>query len=502
VVTASTNVLGDKINVVLNKDLQTGINFSASNLSLKVNGNAVAITTTVMGTTDNTFTLTPATPVNAADVVTFSYTGTNLIATDATVQAAFTNKPVVNNVGTIYQISGLVEADNFYVNNGLTLEATSDVGGGQDLGYTDAGDYLDYLVNITEAGNYKIEYRTAGQSATGGIKLQLINATTQDIETVSLNPTGAWQTWATTVSQAVLPAGRYYLRANVTAPGFNFNWMKFTIMAPDDDNDGVANVSDLCPNTPTGDVVDFTGCTIFTLPGNNFAVMASSETCRTANNGSIAVTATAIHNYIATVTGNGVNQTANFTTTTTLGNLAAGTYQLCITLPEAPSYQQCYSLVVTEPQDISVLARVLNTENQVELDLYGDDTYTVTLNNNSFTTNLNTVTLTLKPGVNNIEVKGKSDCQGIYSKTFVIDEKVTVYPNPVNGNTVYVSVATAQTDKVFVEVVNLLGERVIAKEYSSNEDVLSLDVNALAAGVYVIKIVSGTTAFNTKIVKE
>ncbi|WP_081663292.1 carbohydrate-binding protein [Flavobacterium subsaxonicum] len=502
VIDAATNILGDKINVTFNKELQSGINFSESNLSLKVNGAAVAITSTTMAESESTFTITPATPINAGDLVTLTYAGTNLLATDATSQAAFIDKPVVNRMGTIYQISGVIQAENFYVNNGLSLENTSDVGGGQNIGYTDAGDYLDYLVNVNTAGNYKIEYRTSGESKTGGIKLQLINADTQDIQTVSIAPTGAWQTWATTVSQAEMPAGRYYLRVNITADGFNLNWIKFTQMAPDDDNDGVANASDLCPGTPAGDVVDFNGCTLFTLPGSNFRVLATGETCRTSNNGSIAVTATANHNYVATVTGNGVNQTANFTANTTFSNLQAGNYQLCITLPEAPSYKQCFDLVVDEPTDISVLSRIIPNENQVELDLYGDDIYTITLNNDTFTTTQNTIQLSLKPGVNSVVVKGQNDCQGIYTKSFAIGESVQVYPNPVNDGTVYVAVAAAQENNVYVEVYSLLGKLIIAKEYSSNQEVLSVDVNALAAGVYVMKIVSGTTAFNTKIVKE
>ncbi|TRW26442.1 carbohydrate-binding protein [Flavobacterium zepuense] len=502
VVNAATNVLGDKVEVLFNKDLASGINLSQSNLSLKVNGNAVAVTNADMGTAESGIILTPATPINAGDVVTLTYAGTNLVAADATVQPAFTDKAVVNNVGNIQQISGLIEAESFYVNNGLTPETTTDVGGGQNLGYTDAGDYLDYLVNINAAGNYKIEYRTAGLNATGGIKLQLINDTTQDVQTVTLSPTGGWQTWATTNSQAVLPAGRYYLRANVTASGFNINWIKFTLMAPDDDNDGVANSSDLCPGTPVGDVVDFSGCTLFTLPGSNFAVATASETCRTANNGTISVSATANHNYVGTVTGNGVNQTANFTTATTFSNLSAGTYQLCVTLPEAPSYQQCFELTITEPEDISALARMMPEKNKVELDLFGDEIYTVTLNKNTFTTTLSTIELTLKPGVNNIEVKGQNDCQGTFRQSIVLDETISVYPNPVNGNTVYVAMAVAENEKVHVEIFNLLGKLVVTKDYNNADDVLSVDVAPLAAGVYIMKVVSGSTAFNTKIVKE
>ncbi|RYF69308.1 MAG: carbohydrate-binding protein [Cytophagaceae bacterium] len=190
VLDAGTNVLGDKINVSFNKNFQASIDFTASNLSLKVNNNTVAITS-ITQTSDKSFVIVPATPVNAGDVVKFSYAGSNLIAIDATTQATFTDKNVVNRVGTIQQISGTIQAESFYVNNGLTLETCTDVGGGQNIAYTDAGDYLDYLVNVTATGNYRIEYRSSGQNQTGQVKLQLINDATQDIQTVSLAPTGA-----------------------------------------------------------------------------------------------------------------------------------------------------------------------------------------------------------------------------------------------------------------------------------------------------------------------
>jgi len=499
VIDTSTNVLGDKINVSFNKDMQASIDFTASNLSLKVNNNAVAINSITLAA-DNSFVITPAAPISAGDVVKLTYAGTNLIAIDATIQAAFSDKAVTNRVGNIQQISGTIQAESFYTNNGLTLETSTDVNGGQNVAYTDAGDYLDYLVNVNTNGNYRIEYRSAGQNQTGQVKLQLVNGTTQDIQTVSLSPTGAWQTWATTTTQAVLPAGRYYLRILITAPGFNLNWVKFSLQAEDDDNDGVANTEDICPGTPANTVVDFTGCTLFTLPATNFAIQITSESCRSSNNGSINITAAANHNYVATLTGTG-SQNNSFTSTTSFANLQAGNYQLCITLPEAPAYQQCFDVVITEPQDLAVLSRVMAPQYQVELDLYGSENYNIKLNNTVYTTSQSTITLTLNPGENNVEVKADSDCQGIYRERIMLDDKAVVYPNPVNGDMVYVSIPVT-TEKVYIEVFNLLGARAMVKEFNAQDNVFAISTNGLASGVYVMKIVSGSYSFNTKIVKE
>lgn len=498
---AGTNILGDKITVTFNKDLATGIDFSQSSLSLKVNGTATAISN-FEATSANSITFSTATPVSAGDVVLLTYAGTNIIAADAAIQPAFTDMPVTNRLGNIQSIPGTIQAEDFYVNNGLVLETTTDTGGGQDIGYTNAGDNLDYLVNIASEGNYKVEYRYAGATTTGQLSLQLINADTQNIETISLPPTGGWQTWQTKQTQVTLPAGRFYLRLLVDAPEFNLNWVRFTVMAADDDFDGVPNTADLCPNTPTGTVVDFTGCPLFTLPQNNFAVTVSDETCRSANNGSISITAAANHNYTATVTGTNYSQTSAFITTANFANLESGTYQMCITLAEAPAYKVCYDVTVNEPVDLAVLSRISAPQRTMELDLYGGQKYTISLNGESFTTTQSTVTLALKPGENNLEVKADKECQGTYREKVMLDATAVIYPNPVNGGIVYVAAPYAEDSNVSIEVFNVLGKRVYSAAFKPQTEDIAVNVSALEAGVYMIKVVSGTYTTNSKLVKQ
>lgn len=502
VIDAGTNTLGDKITVSFNKSLTAGIDFTASLLSLKVNGAA----TTISGFTqnaDNSFTFNTATAISTGDVVTLTYAGTNLIATDATTQAAFADMPVTNRIGNIKQIPGTVQAEDFYVNNGLELENTTDTGGGQNIGYTTTGDYLEYLVNVQQTGNYKIEYRYAcGNNTNGQIKLQLINADTQDIQTVTFSGTGGWQTWQTKQAQAEMPAGRYYLRATIMAPEFNLNWIRFTYLENDDDQDGIANTNDLCPNTPTGSVVDFNGCVLYTLPQNNFGVAVTSETCRSSNNGSVAITAVANHNYTATLTGANYNQSAAFTTTSAFNNLQAGNYQLCITLAEAPTYQQCFDVFIDEPEDLAVLSRVAAPDRKVELDLYGGERYTINLNGETIVTYQNTITLNLNPGENNLAVTTDKDCQGIFRKAIMLDAAAVIYPNPVNDNMVYIAAPNSAENNVSVQVFNTLGEIVYNRVYEPQNGELAADLSNLSQGVYMIRVVSGSYTANLKLVKQ
>jgi endoglucanase len=499
---ASTSILGDKVNVTFNKQLQTGINFTQSNLKLYVNGNQVTINATIYNPANpNAIIIKPTVSINASDVVTLSYSGTNIIAADATVHPAFTNKPVQNNVGNILGISGKIEAEDFYVNNGMTPETATDQGGTIALGYTDAGDYADYLVEIAEEGNYKIQYRTSGQSATGRIKLQLINDTTTDYQTVNLSPTGGWQNWATTNSEAFLPGGRYIARILVENSGFNINWIKFSIIHPDDDNDNVSNANDSCPNTPSGDVVNFSGCTLFSLASNNFTIKSTSESCRTSNNGSIDIAAIANHPYVAAISGNGTALSNSFTQNTSFENLQAGNYSVCITIPSISAYESCYEVTIQEPADLAVLSRVSNEEYNVKIDLAGGEMYRIELNDKVYMTNESTITVSLKAGKNDLVVKTDKECQGIYSEKILIQDKIYVYPNP-SQEIVYVTIPVQENDHVSLQVFSMIGKLVVSKQFNSQEKTFPIDISSLSSGTYALKVISNSSMYNAKIVRQ
>ena len=499
---ASTTVLGDKINLTFNKNLQAGIAFIPANFQLTVNGTPTVITTVAFKPSSlKTIILKATTAINPNDVITLTYNGTNIIADDTTVQAAFTNIPVKNNVGNLIGISGTIQAEDFFFNSGLTIETTNDTGAGSHAGYTDNGDYLDYLVNITESGNYKIEYRTSGESATGKIKLQLINEdTTIDIPEIAINPTNSWTSWATTVSQAVLPAGRYIARFTVVNSGFNLNWIKFTQVLPDDDNDNVSNINDLCPNTAAGDVVDFNGCTLFSLASNNFTLKATGESCRSSNNGSIDITSVANQPFLATISG-AANLSNNFTTTTSFANLAAGTYSVCITIPTIPSFKRCFDITIQEPADLAASSRVAAESYKLTVDLEGGSIYRIDLNGTLYMTDKNSITLNLKPGKNDLVVKTDKECQGTYKQSFVLEDNIFAYPNPIKEHMLYITVPAQQNELLSLQVISMVGKLVIERQLTAQDNTIGLDVTTLASGNYILKVVSNTSIYNSKFIR-
>ncbi|MBN1412943.1 MAG: carbohydrate-binding protein, partial [Spirochaetales bacterium] len=121
-----------------------------------------------------------------------------------------------------YAIPGQIEAENYSAMSGIQAEACSE--GGTNVGWIEAGDWMDYPVNIS-AGTYTVSYRVASLSAGGGLSLQINGVT---CNTINFGATGGWQTWTTVTGTATLPGGNQTIRIYASQTGWNINWFSFT----------------------------------------------------------------------------------------------------------------------------------------------------------------------------------------------------------------------------------------------------------------------------------
>ena len=133
-------------------------------------------------------------------------------------------------------IPGYLEAEDYISQSGTSLEMTEDEGGGQNIGYLDSADYVDYIVNATEEGFYDISYRVASDGsqdyANGGIiELQLLKDSLdpQVLHTVSFPATNGWQDWRTfsNFPKVFMEKGDQKIRLFFTKTPFNLNWILF-----------------------------------------------------------------------------------------------------------------------------------------------------------------------------------------------------------------------------------------------------------------------------------
>lgn len=132
-----------------------------------------------------------------------------------------------DNTGTVI---ATIQAEDHSQQSGTQQETTTDTGGGKNVGYIDAGDWLSYAgtpVNIPSTGNYVIEYRVASQN--GGGSLAFEEAGGAPVHgTIAIPATGGWQTWTTIQHTVNLSAGNHQFGIKANAGGWNLNWIRIS----------------------------------------------------------------------------------------------------------------------------------------------------------------------------------------------------------------------------------------------------------------------------------
>jgi len=104
-----------------------------------------------------------------------------------------------------------------YRSTDVDIQASSD--GGYNVGWIAAGEWLNYSVNVTSAGNYTVQLRTASPSGGGAIHVGFNQSGVWSA--VSVPSTGNWQSWTTVTLPVTLKAGPQVLTLLVDAAGFN-----------------------------------------------------------------------------------------------------------------------------------------------------------------------------------------------------------------------------------------------------------------------------------------
>ena len=436
------------------------------------------------------------------DIITVSYAGTVIQSQSSKTLNTFSDLPIFNISPDRVVIPGLIEVEDYDYMIGMALEDTTDEGEGKNFSFTDPGDYADYSIYVPQSGNYGIKFRVASLFAEGQIGLYSVDENDVETELVVVNTviTGGWQTWETVSDNLFIEEGIHKLRMRILVGQFNFNWMEFG--SPDSDNDGVLDADDLCPNTPENTIVDVTGCEFFSLSADNYLLTISSETCRSHNNGSIVLSAAENYDYSVTLTSDGFSETKSFTSEVQFDDLSAGTYTLCITIDSNSSYEQCFTVVVVEPEELTVSTTGKSSNSKkITVSLAGGDSYYVTLNNKVTITSESEIELELAHGVNNLSVKTNKDCQGIYNETIMFNSQPVVFPNPIKNNTIFLNTVDFYENEIPVEIYDLTGKLLFSKTYQPTTNQLKIDVSSIPKGIYLLKVASKENTFNYKIIK-
>ncbi|MCG2460604.1 M12 family metallo-peptidase [Flavobacteriaceae bacterium F89] len=272
---------------------------------------------------------------------------------------------------------------------------------------------------------------------------------------------------------------------------------------PDADKDGVFDDGDdLCLGTPKGTEVDINGCPVYRFLPGNFSIVLQSESCRAGNDGSIQITAADPMDYTATLSGNGSDTSREFTDSVLLDNIRAGTYTLCITgLDGTNNYEpNCFEVVVTQPDPLSVAVKTTSNRQQLLLTMEGSDFYNIELNGALIQTEKGTITLNLKRGNNHVKVYTELPCQGSFDKVIFLSQDPIVYPNPVIGMARIFLVD--HENEVKLTLYTSSGSFLRSEKRKVNGTETELNLVGLRAGVYYLVVEGKTVRKTIKVIKE
>ncbi|OJJ17082.1 hypothetical protein BKI52_30680 [marine bacterium AO1-C] len=370
-------------------------------------------------------------------------------------------------------IPGRIEAEDFTNQSGVQNENTSDNGGGQNVGYINDGDFVEYSVNAASAGDYNLDFRVASATSGGTIT---ISSNGNVLGTVSLAGTGGWQTWITLRTTVNLPAGAQTLRldfSGTTTYLLNVNYIDAsfvpvpvtTTLSPVHDAylQGNQNLNHNILRVEAGNRVSYLMFDLSKINGTITNVKLKMTCNSDPGNGSLIVALGSQNNWTESNLSNNNKPGA----TTTLGSLNTS-----------------YTVGTTYTWDLN--ASKINGGGNISLIVSqngGNDVAFASSENTALTPQLE-ITYTPASTSANARVVAKTTPQQVIT----IFEESRLYPNPSTNGVCYLNLK-GHSDKVNIRVFNVLGKLVY--EGVSQKKQVRLETQHLRkTGTYFVQIQS------------
>lgn len=282
------------------------------------------------------------------------------------------------------------------------------------------------------------------------------------------------------------------------------------VTSNDTDNDGVLNVDDICPDTVAGTAVDITGCPVFKLPNNNNKIEITSASCVGSNDGSLKFSVTdSSFDYTVRLIGlrsqnQGISnhEIIGASNSLSVTGLSEGLYSACFLVNGQPGYEQCFEVLIEQPQPLSAFIGINESSLTTNIELDGSDNYNIEVNGTKHDVRGNNFTAALRTGINNIKVSTDKNCQGLVEKQVFLSEEIQYYPNPtINDVNVHVS---GKDKKVKVSVYSIKGELIYSREQEIEDfsRLTEIDLESQITGTYMVTLEGETVRKVFKIVKE
>ena len=268
----------------------------------------------------------------------------------------------------------------------------------------------------------------------------------------------------------------------------------------DTDNDGVTDDFDQCADTPIEASVDAYGCSIFTLPADNFKVIVQSRSCPDSNDGLIEIRALdKSFTYEVSVGEQTISLSSENAYEYTFNELEVGTYDICFSIIEEPSFEQCFQINLTQPDSLNVYDSF--SGDNVLFQLQGSTSYNVNHNGNLWVLENDTMELSLDKGLNKVLISTDLECQGIFEKQYFNSEEVLVYPTVVNDLINFV--VGGSDPSVEIEIFDMNGKLLLKTIRNlENSRSMKLSLKDFSSGIYFAHLHSNTVNITSKIIKN
>ncbi|TDO73444.1 putative secreted protein (Por secretion system target) [Flavobacterium chryseum] len=149
-----------------------------------------------------------------------------------------TQSGVLRPIGTEYinttytskkmNVPGRITANKHYRRKGTSLQNTTDSGTTQNVSLINEGDWNEFLINVANAGTYKLTFRVASATIPGKFDILVNGETVKSDETFAA--TGGLQTFTDKVVNGVtLPKGEVLLKIKFKSNDMSFNFIDVAV---------------------------------------------------------------------------------------------------------------------------------------------------------------------------------------------------------------------------------------------------------------------------------
>ncbi|MCT4623595.1 MAG: carbohydrate-binding protein, partial [Schleiferiaceae bacterium] len=130
-----------------------------------------------------------------------------------------------------YQDMSIVNEGNFRLTEYVDAESSQNEG--DVVGWISPGEWLEYSVDVQQAGNYIMAFRYASGNNSGGGPFRVESDGVEVVNNISVPSTGNWGVWSTkTVNNVPLKSGQQVLRIYFEAGELNVGQFTFTYSSP------------------------------------------------------------------------------------------------------------------------------------------------------------------------------------------------------------------------------------------------------------------------------